>query len=322
MIVDRGQLQWIYATTAIAMASTAAYLVYAVLSANGPRAGSAMGLVFGFAGTGVIIFECLLSLRKKYPASPVGRVSLWLRAHVWLGLLSFLLILFHSGFHWGRGLASLLMWLFAIITISGVVGVALQNYIPIRMMELVRRETIYAQIPHNIIELRREADERTEFVTADLGVEETDVEFQRAGGVKQYFDPSQKAGAAEKLAVFVEQRRKTRQIDVGDEGAGILRSHYLQEIRPYLFQKPQPLSGKLFQTEQSVRAYFNFLRTIMPVAAHSVLNDLESICEERRQLGVQTRLHHLLHGWLYLHVPLSMAFLVLTLIHAVVSLRY
>ena len=322
MIVDRGQLQWIYATTAIAMASTAAYLVYAVLSANGPRAGSAMGLVFGFAGTGVIIFECLLSLRKKYPASPVGRVSLWLRAHVWLGLLSFLLILFHSGFHWGRGLASLLMWLFAIIAISGVVGVALQNYIPTRMMELVRRETIYAQIPHNIIELRREADERTEFVTADLGVEESDVEFQRAGGVKQYFDPSQKAGAAEKLAVFVEQRRKTRQIDVGDEGAGILRSHYLQEIRPYLFQKPQPLSGKLFQTEQSVRAYFNFLRTIMPVAAHSVLNDLESICEERRQLGVQTRLHHLLHGWLYLHVPLSMAFLVLTLIHAVMSLRY
>lgn len=322
MIVDRGQLHWIYATTAIAMASTAVYLVYAVMSANGPRAGSAMGLVFGFAGTGVIIFECLLSLRKKYPASPVGRVSLWLRAHVWLGLLSFMLILFHSGFHWGRGLASLLMWLFAIITISGVVGVALQNYIPTRMMELVRRETIYAQIPHAIIELRREADERTEFVTADLGVEETDVEFQRAGGVKQYFDPSQKAGAAEKLAVFVEQRRKTRQIDVGDEGAGILRSHYLQEIRPYLFQKPQPLSGKLFQTEQSVRAYFNFLRTIMPVAAHSVLNDLESICEERRQLGVQARLHHLLHGWLYLHVPLSMAFLVLTLIHAVVSLRY
>ncbi len=322
MIVDRGQLQWIYATTAIAMASTAAYLVYAVLSANGPRAGSAMGLVFGFAGTGIIIFECLLSLRKKYPASPVGRVSLWMRAHVWLGLLSLLLILFHSGFHWGRGLASLLMWLFAIIAISGVVGVALQNYIPTRMMELVRRETIYAQIPHNIIELRREADERTEFVTADLGVEETDVEFQRAGGVKQYFDPSQKAGAAEKLAVFVEQRRKTRQIDVGDEGAGILRSHYLQEIRPYLFQKPQPLSGKLFQTEQSVRAYFNFLRTIMPVAAHSVLTDLESICEERRQLAVQTRLHHLLHGWLYLHVPLSMAFLVLILIHAVVSLRY
>ena len=74
--------------------------------------------------------------------------------------------------------------------------------------------------------------------------------------------------------------------------------------------------------EQTVKAYFNFLRPIMPVAAHSVLNDMESICEERRQLGVQVKLHHLLHGWLYIHVPLSMAFLVLTLVHAVVSLRY
>lgn len=322
MIIGRDQLQWVYATTAIALASTAAYLAYAVLSANGPRGGSAMGLLFGFAGTGVIVFECLLSLRKKYPASPIGRVSLWLRAHVWLGMLSFLLILFHSGFHWGRGLASLLMWIFATITVSGIVGVALQNYIPTRMMELVRRETIFAQIPHNIIELRKEADERTEFITADLGLEVADAEFQRAGGVKQYFDPSQKAGAAEKIAVFVEQRKNTRQIDVGPEAAEILRSHYLQEIRPFLFAKPQPLSGKLFQTEQTLQAYFNFLRTILPVASHSVLNDLESICEERRQLGVQVRLHHLLHGWLYLHVPLSMAFLVLTLVHAVVSLRY
>ena len=322
MIIGRDQLQWVYASTAIALASTAAYLAYAVMSANGPRGGSVMGLIFGFAGTGVIIFECLLSLRKKYPASPVGRVSVWLRAHVWLGMLSFLLILFHSGFHWGRGLASFLMTIFAIITVSGIVGVILQNYIPTRMMELVRRETIFAQIPHNIIQLRREADERTEFVTTDLGMDETDVEFQRAGGVKQYFDPSQKAGAAEKLAVFVEQRKRTRQIEVDPEAAEILRSHYLQEIRPYLFEKPQPLSGKLFQTEQTVKAYFNFLRTIMPVAAHSVLNDLESICEERRQLGVQVKLHHLLHGWLYIHVPLSMAFLVLTLVHAVVSLRY
>ena len=32
-------------------------------------------LVFAFAGTGVIVFECLLSLRKKYPASPIGRVT-------------------------------------------------------------------------------------------------------------------------------------------------------------------------------------------------------------------------------------------------------
>ena len=88
MIIGHDHLRWVFATTAIALASTAAYLAYAVLAVNGPSGGTAMGLVFGFAGTCVIIFECLLSLRKKYPASPIGRVSFWLRAHIWLGLLS------------------------------------------------------------------------------------------------------------------------------------------------------------------------------------------------------------------------------------------
>ena len=42
MIIGRDQLQWVYASTAIALASTAAYLAYAVMSANGPRGGSVM----------------------------------------------------------------------------------------------------------------------------------------------------------------------------------------------------------------------------------------------------------------------------------------
>ena len=60
----------------------------------------------------------------------------------------------------------------------------------------------------------------------------------------------------------------------------------------------------------------------MPVAAHDVLEDLQAICDERRQLEVQRRLHHWLHGWLYLHIPLSFLFLVLTGVHAFMSLRY
>ena len=59
-----------------------------------------------------------------------------------------------------------------------------------------------------------------------------------------------------------------------------------------------------------------------PVAAHDVLRDLEEICEERRQLLVQRRLHLWLHTWLLAHVPLSFAFLVLAAVHSVISLRY
>ena len=57
-------------------------------------------------------------------------------------------------------------------------------------------------------------------------------------------------------------------------------------------------------------------------ALHPTLHELEAICEERAQLSQQKRLHHWLHGWLLVHVPLSVALLVLGLAHAVLSLYY
>mgnify|MGYP001336240692 CR=1 FL=1 len=323
MIVDRTHREWILATAAIALASTLAYLVYALVAVNGPRGGSAMGLTFGFAGTGIIVFECLLGLRKKYPASPLGRVKTWLRAHVWLGLLSFLLILFHTGFGWGQGVSFLLMMLFLVITVSGVVGLALQNWIPKRMTELVQKETIYEQIPNVIDALRLEADERAEFVTAGMGIEEVpDERVLRAGGKKYYFDAAQFKSAMDKIDTVRNKRRGSPQIAVDEASVAALRAHYLKEIRPYLVPKPERAGRQLFQTQQAVAAYFERLRTILPPGAHEVLLDLEAIVEERRQLAIQVKLHRWLHGWLLVHLPLSMAFLVLTLVHAVVSLVY
>jgi hypothetical protein len=323
MIVDRTHTRWVFVTTAIALGSTAAYLIYAGLASNGPRGGTWMGLIYGFAGTFVIIFECLLSARKKYPASPLGRVSTWLRAHVWLGLLSFLLILFHAGFRWGEGLASVLMWMFALISASGVFGVILQNYLPRRMTELVKRETVYEMIPGLVRQLRAEADERIEFLTADLGIPaEEEEEVVRAGGVKRYYDAGQKKSAAEKVAAEVNKRKVSPQIAVDGTSRQVLRDHYLQEIRPFLSESPATFQRKLFRTEELVAAYFTHLRTVTQAAAHVVLDDLEQICEERRQLMIEQRLYRWLHGWLYAHIPISFAFLALILVHAVISLRY
>jgi hypothetical protein len=55
---------------------------------------------------------------------------------------------------------------------------------------------------------------------------------------------------------------------------------------------------------------------------HEALHDLEVMCEERRQLARQRRLHRWLHGWLLVHVPLSYALLLLSAVHAFQSLRY
>jgi hypothetical protein len=50
--------------------------------------------------------------------------------------------------------------------------------------------------------------------------------------------------------------------------------------------------------------------------------ELEAICRERRGYAAQERIHRWLHGWLLVHVPLSLALLVLGALHAVLSLYY
>jgi hypothetical protein len=61
---------------------------------------------------------------------------------------------------------------------------------------------------------------------------------------------------------------------------------------------------------------------LLPADAHEATKRLEAICEEERQMRRQALLHHWLHGWLMLHIPLSLALLLLGCAHAIVALRY
>jgi hypothetical protein len=67
---------------------------------------------------------------------------------------------------------------------------------------------------------------------------------------------------------------------------------------------------------------FSGLQTLMPISTHAALHDLEEICDEARQLARQEQLHLWLHGWLLLHIPLSLALILLGAVHAVMALRY
>ena len=54
----------------------------------------------------------------------------------------------------------------------------------------------------------------------------------------------------------------------------------------------------------------------------TLVGQLEELCERRRQLALQQRLHFWLHNWLWLHLPLSVALLVLLAAHVLFALRY
>ncbi len=325
MIIDSTHDKWRDRCGMIAALALATYAVYAFFAAAGVRGGSIPGLVYGAAGAGLVVFECLLGLRRKYPASPIGRVQTWMRAHIWLGLLSLVLILLHSGFRWGSGLSAVMMWLLMMITASGILGMALQHFLPRRMTGQVTKETVFDQIPTVIRALRAEATERVEWLLGELGNDtQQDVEQDvvRAGGKKFYFREEQRKSAAEKAEEKRRKRRAAPHLEMEEPYRRALRARYLQHVRPFLSERPSRSIQRLFEDESDVKAYFQHLRRQMPLPAHPVLDDLEDICDERRQLVVQERLHRNLHGWLYVHVPLSMAFLILIVIHVFVSLKY
>lgn len=259
MRIDRTHRPWVTGTIAVALASLLVYL----LVPGEPRGGTALGLTFGIAGYAMMLFAGLLGARKKVPVWRIGRASTWMRGHLWLGLLSLPMILFHGGFAFRGPLTGLLMVLAVVVVVSGVVGAAIQHYVPGLLTAQVPLETIYEEIPHVRQQLCQEADE---LVEAAVQVEE-------------------------------EHEEKVR-----------FRELYTTRVRPFL---EAPAAGLI-----------DPLRPLAPAAFRGVLDDLESICEEQRQLTRQRRLYHFLHVWLLVHVPLSIALLVLGGVHAVMALRY
>src|SRR5436305_5813393 len=110
--------------------------------------GTPLGLAFGAISLGIFGFAALLSLRKKIPLWAVGTVQRWLRAHIWLTLLTIPLVYLHGGFRLGGPMTALLMALFAIVMVSGIYGLVLQHLMPRLMKERLPAETVFEQIPH------------------------------------------------------------------------------------------------------------------------------------------------------------------------------
>ena len=109
--------------------------------------GTPLGLIFGAVSFAIFIFAALLGLRKKIPLWRIGKVERWLRAHIWLTLLTIPLVLLHCGFHFGGPMTTLLIALYAIVMVSGIWGLALQHQMPRLMKDRLPAETVFEQIP-------------------------------------------------------------------------------------------------------------------------------------------------------------------------------
>lgn len=318
MRIDKTQRGWAIASLIILAASAAVYVFSVLQSPQGPRGGSPIGLLFGVIGFGFMIFAALLGARKRVPVWRLGRARTWMRGHLWLGLLSLPLIFFHGGFHFGGTLTEILMWLLIITVVSGIFGATLQHYLPQVMTADVPLETIYDEISHVRTLLREEADHAMEALCGPLGFTKGSQEDGSNAGGFGAIRPIAPSGTGAASGAAVASAPEI--LLLSEEESAPLRRFYLQEMRPYI-EDPKKRGQRLADADKT-RTAFTGLRTLLPVPAHATLDDLMGICDETRQLVRQERLHRWLHSWLLVHIPLSLALILLGAVHALVALRY
>lgn len=301
MRIDRSHRPWAIASTTILAIAGLAYIPYAIVYPGGPHGNSLPGLIYGITGYLMMLFAGLMGARKKVPLWRIGRAKVWMRGHLWLGALSLPMILFHSGFTARGPLTIVLTVLLVLVVLSGITGALIQHFVPRRMTSAVQLETIYEQIPHVREQLRAQASVVVDYLCTDPK------------------DVSAAALALETGRAPVAVAEEDPRLDLNDKYREHLRDVYNTGILPFL---RDPAGGSPLANRTKAATFFEALRKRSPNSILPKLGDLESICEEQRQLTRQENLYLWLHGWLLVHVPLSITLLVLGGIHAIVAVRY
>jgi len=306
MRIDRSHFSWLIFTLAATALATLFYLanfhpqrlpfhvplpsfVGEVPPTRRAVGATPLGLIFGSVAFGIFLFASALGIRKKQRLWPIGHVQLWMKAHIWLTILTIPLLLFHCGFRVGGLHAQWLMALYAVVMISGFVGLALQQFMPRLMKDRLPREVVFEQIPRLRAEL-----------------------FSAAAEIRETL-------SATELRVPSEARAATLAV-VGDPSIRVLAQFLDSDCLPYLAAK----RGTRMRLREAGTAAGMFRSLKLSVAAEwrPTVDLLEQCCNERRWMDVQTKLHHWLHGWLLVHVPASFALLVFTAWHAWAALRF
>ncbi|MCS6863520.1 MAG: hypothetical protein RMJ56_00055 [Gemmataceae bacterium] len=249
-----------------------------------PQPSSGFGVACGVLGGAIVVFEMLILPRKWLRSRRLGSTRVWMRWHVWMGLLALPVILLHAGFGWGGPLPATVMMLFLLVTASGIWGLIMQQWLPEKILHDIPGESIASQI-------------------------------SRLG---QYH--AEEAGRLIATLVTVPPEAETSEPVVVGPLAAELVAFRDRELVPYL--ESGISSRSLLAIPSDAQQRFGRLREAVPPAARPVLDRLQELAELRRRWDEQERLHFWLHNWLLLHLPLSVTMTGLMLLHAYRALKF
>jgi hypothetical protein len=258
--------------------------------------GTRVGLLYGTLGFAIFLFAAALGARKKKPLWRIGRVETWLKAHIWLTILTIPLVGFHCGWSWGSPHTTWVLLLYIIVMASGFFGLAMQQFMPGLMKERLPREVVFEQIPNIRKRILESAEElRTDCIAPDP----TNPGKAVAGkisliGMVQI--PPEDLASADAIIAFLKD-----------------------EAMPYL--QARRGAGHRFAMQRESDTAFRQLKLNVTPKWLPRVEELQSWCDERRRMDLQTSLQHWLHAWLLIHVPVSVLLIVVTLWHAIVAVR-
>jgi predicted ferric reductase len=261
------------------LAFVLAIAAYAFFTGRGfAHGGSRAGLVFGTLALAAVLALLYFGVRKRSYRSSWGTLESWLQAHVYLGLLAPVLVLLHTGFRFQDRVAVAAFVVMLVVVASGVVGALLYDTVP-RRLSAVESDLSPAEMAAQLNQLAR--------AMARLAAARSPAFQQVCSGLLAEARPRRLAGW---------------RLLAGAGGLGALqaggRRGTAEAGAPWAAQLPR-----------------------VPAAEQEELRQLLVLARQHRELAgrlvAQQRFRNVLDAWLYLHVPLSIALLVLIAAHLV-----
>jgi hypothetical protein len=325
MIIDRSHVPWAIFVTGISGFCSALYIAnvhpdlvpvaitlpsfFGEIPPTHHAVGATpLGIVLGSVALAIFVFAALLGARKKKPLWRIGHPQLWLKAHIWLTILTIPLVLFHSGFRLGGPMTMLLAGVYTIVMGSGFFGLALQQFMPSLMRARLPEEVVFEQIPY----IRSLLVSSAEKLRADLLPKPEAAAKQAAATAGAAAAASSETASAK--AATAAPAKDTEPFEE------TLIGYLDTTVIPYLKTSNPGRSGLAVQANSD--SAFRLLKVNVPEKFHANVDDMQQWCDSRRTLDLQLKMHHWLHGWLLLHIPFSLALIILTVWHAIATLFF
>jgi hypothetical protein len=280
-LTNRKSVAWRWIAAVLLALLLASYAWYA-RSGGETHGGTAWGIGYGIAASGLVLLLVAFGWRKRAYGSKVGTLEGWLQAHVYLGLLAPVVVLLHTGFRFEDRVALAAFGVMALVAFSGVVGAAFYTVYP-RLLTEVQSNLAPA-----------ETSERLNRLTASMA--------RLASGRSPAFEGVYRevAGSATPRGLAGWKLLLGRLPGGGGPGAAPGDGRGGDRWTRLLTQVPPEEQDPLRQLMMLARQHR----------------------ELHLRLAYQERYKNLLDVWLWVHVPLSIVLLILIVAHVLAAFYF